>query len=329
MSYSTPNEKYRKYEELLSNNPNNETYKRKVHKYRALSLKMNGSIQIGGNTQSNEEFKFDALREMAGQQPLNQKQYMGNTKSDGDNRSRLNSTELVKKINNLVAYAQETGMQMDGGANKKNKNTQNKTTSIKGYRLLGGGSENETINDLLKRSLPPIELPSVEHASVEHASDITQTSELLNDDLNVQTKISLPKELNLLHSKFGKTDEINESNAKNTSDAKYKNTNISFETIKEKNRIYKQLKNAHNELLEYIYTGINDKQKKEYAIKLIEEAKKIEKSLEKHIEESINNKHEFEKVSDHAFEVLKKYNDEYDKLMERYYVDISNKTQNI
>lgn len=130
MSYSTADEKYRKYEGLLRKEPSNSLYKRKLEKYKALSAK---SSQRGGNGSNPNQNPFA--------EPITPP---NDTKHDSlaKSQSQAKTGDLVNKIHNMLAYAQQNGATMEGGAKKRSnesKDPKKHKTQVKGYRDMVGG----------------------------------------------------------------------------------------------------------------------------------------------------------------------------------------------
>lgn len=110
MSYSTPSEKYRKYKTLLHDDPHNAVYAKKLNKYKNMSQK-------GGNI-------IDQIMNTP-KEVLN-----SNSNSNSNVSASSKTADLIKKINDMVEYAQESGKSLQGGAK----------SSVKGFRKMVGGA---------------------------------------------------------------------------------------------------------------------------------------------------------------------------------------------
>ena len=121
MSYSTADEKYRKYAELLRSEPSNSLYKRKLQKYRTLASK---TTQRGGNAPNPFAEPLSSSKDIVSSSRNNRNDHV-------DSRARTN--ELVSKIQNMLAYAQVAQTQTGAGKKKKHR------TQTKGYRNMVGG----------------------------------------------------------------------------------------------------------------------------------------------------------------------------------------------
>jgi hypothetical protein len=136
MSYSTVNDKYRKYTDLLRNAPSNSLYMRKLQKYKTLLSK---NAQMGGNGSYSNPFA----------------EPMSDTNVNKSLNNKTNTSELINKIHNMVAHIQQTNAMEGGGRGgrallgkasqgkgsgyKSGKNTRSKT-QVKGSRVMVGGA---------------------------------------------------------------------------------------------------------------------------------------------------------------------------------------------
>lgn len=136
MSYSTADEKYRKYEGLLRKDPSNTLYKRKLQKYKTLSSKV---AQRGGNGSNSNPFAepVTPIPQPKDNQP----------KANNPVNSQAKTSDLVNKIHNMLAYAQQNGASMEGGSGSKSgkkkgtgsDGSKKHKTQVKGYRNMVGG----------------------------------------------------------------------------------------------------------------------------------------------------------------------------------------------
>ena len=152
MSYSTPSEKYRKYKDLLRDDPHNEVYSRKLMKYGNMVKKS----QKGGNLLDQilpNTPQFDDVP--ATKEPV------PNTDASGSNGSKAKTENLVRKINDMIAYAQENGM--TGGTKKRSAHGSGSGSRVKGYRQMVGGAREvpaqiQAAMDKLKQSMGETEI---------------------------------------------------------------------------------------------------------------------------------------------------------------------------
>ena len=117
MSFSSANEKYRKYENLLYKDPTNALYKRKLQKYKLVAS--HSYNHTGGNS------------------------YIQGYKNENKTR------DLIGKIQNLLSRVQQNPSDMNGGYRKNNSTNSHKASQVKGYRTMRGGTDvtDETIAD--------------------------------------------------------------------------------------------------------------------------------------------------------------------------------------
>jgi colicin import membrane protein len=153
MNYSIANEKYRKYKTLQKKHPRNATYTYKVQKYNELMSKFG---QKGGNEQMNQmygtvpnqQFSFNQNQgQLNKSNPLvetmdrkNLSMNQTNMQNYNGSASQAKTSELVRKIQNMVEYAKQNGMK--GGSQKKSSNTTTNSgakNTIKGIRNMKGG----------------------------------------------------------------------------------------------------------------------------------------------------------------------------------------------
>lgn len=133
MSYSTADEKYRKYQWLVRTDPSNRLYERKLQKYKNLASK---NIQKGGNGNNSNPFAEPMT-------PDNNAQT--NPLPSNDNVPVTGRTsELLSKINNMIAYSQQNGAGKKSSHGNKSKSFRDKT-QVKGYRNMVGGDGDVSI----------------------------------------------------------------------------------------------------------------------------------------------------------------------------------------
>ncbi|VBB18479.1 hypothetical protein YASMINEVIRUS_942 [Yasminevirus sp. GU-2018] len=189
MSYSTPSEKYRKYRDLLQDDPHNEVYSRKLTKYGNMLKKS----QKGGNLLDQILTNTPQVNDVpATNEPVS------NADASGSG-SKAKTENLIRKINDMVAYAQENGM--SGGSKKRSTHGSGSGSRVKGYRQMVGGGKYElpkqiqTIKDKLAK-------PMGEEAIIQGVTtlkDTAQKSSAEAEELK-QTVASLNAQLEALRS---------------------------------------------------------------------------------------------------------------------------------
>ena len=118
-------EKYRKYENMLQTDPYNMTYSRKLTKYGAMLKKhQKGGTHLDQNFSHTPQAHAHTPAKILVNKPTNS--LVASKPSESSARTAI----LIKKINDMVAYAKETGMR--GGARKT-------ISTVKGYRNMTGG----------------------------------------------------------------------------------------------------------------------------------------------------------------------------------------------
>lgn len=165
MSYSTPSEKYRKYSALMRENPHNNLYARKLTKYKNMLAKTQKTSQNqkGGTSiidqifpnspspGSNPEYQYDnvsitnKLNGMIAQSNSNANANSNVNFNSNSKSGNVTTDALVKKINDMVVYAQELGQH--GGAKKTTHDAHKKVNRVKGYRKMVGGTINKLLAD--------------------------------------------------------------------------------------------------------------------------------------------------------------------------------------
>lgn len=141
MSYSTPDEKYKKYSTLSRENPHNELYSSKLTKYKNMLAK------IHKKTQNEDPQSFY-------QNCGNPNVFTTNTTNESNTQNKSNSNinnqmttnDLIKKMNELIARAQEIGQR--NGTKKfiaDVLDAHKKSIHGKGYRKMFGGNPSDSI----------------------------------------------------------------------------------------------------------------------------------------------------------------------------------------
>ena len=117
MSFSSANEKYRKYENLLYKDPTNSLYKRKLQKYKLVASQSYN--HTGGNS------------------------YIQGYKNENKTR------DLIGKIQNLLSRVQQNPSDMNGGSRKNISTNSHKASQVKGYRTMRGGTN---VDDIIAKN---------------------------------------------------------------------------------------------------------------------------------------------------------------------------------
>lgn len=148
MSYHRVNEKYRKYQNLNRQNPQNSEYARKLEKYKNLSNKL---AQKGGNVNNintNINVSTNQLQTQQGSRT---------------NVSNTKTSDIVAKIQGVLAYSKEAAERNKAKTNAKQ--TGGNRKKVTGYRNMKGGVyedtnlekfESDDTNNVTNKLLPKI-----------------------------------------------------------------------------------------------------------------------------------------------------------------------------
>jgi hypothetical protein len=178
MSYSRANEKYRKYEELHRQYPQNGVYTRKLDKYRRLTMKLS---QSGGKL--NNQVK---------------NRNTNNTNNTNTNTNGGSTSEIIAKIHNIIAYSKDAensksskNSKQSGGS--KTSKPKGSGTRIKGHRVMSGGnpygetefaSENQDLIERLRKAREQLN----QFKSFDLPKKITEGVQKLNQNIETVTR---------------------------------------------------------------------------------------------------------------------------------------------